>query len=287
MRSLLFVPANNEKYFEKAVISEADALVLDLEDAVAASDKAEARRLLNSHLDDRTFNGQHVYIRTNATNVPDIISDIRVGIHEDINGFLIPKISNIQDIQFASRLLDLLESERGFEKNSFSLVPMVETAGAVMNLKQIVKASNRISAVCFGGYDLRSELKIMNNAAVSFQAIPRALIVIAAREAGVLPIDTPYFILDDINGLKAEKDESFSLGFAGSLVINPRHISTVNECFTPDKATIGYAEKVVTAVEKGGGCAVVDGRLVDEPVVELAQEIMDMMSLISKGDDVS
>jgi citrate lyase subunit beta/citryl-CoA lyase len=271
---MLFAPADNAKYIEKALMSAADAVVFDLEDGTPPSRKAAARELLTRYLDSGAVKAKPAFIRTGRVDSPELTEDIAVGMHEDIDGFIIPKTDAEDDVMFADRLVSLIEKSRGFPAGRFRLIPMVETAAGVMNLSGIAGASARSVALCFGAYDYKNDLKVMADPPDIFHAVPKALLAAAARSAGLLPIDTPHFIIDDEDGLRAEKEEAFALGFAGSLVITPRHLDIVNECFTPSAAALRKSLDILDALKAaeraGAAYATYDGAMIDAPVRELA-----------------
>jgi citrate lyase beta subunit len=205
---------------------------------------------------------------------------------DTITGFIIPKTETEHDIHFISRLLTLLERERGYDDGRFLLAPMIEGVRAVTHIRDISISSSRIAAICFGGYDFRNDIKVISGSNPLFQLVPRALIAIAARSADVLPIDTPYFNIDDPDGLIAEKEEAAALGFAGSMVITPRHIETVNRCFSPSDENIAYARGVLCALDNAAASnssyAKYDGLMIDAPIKSLAEYIMLYADIVNR-----
>lgn len=284
LRSILFVPADNDKYREKAVSSDADAIAFDLEDAVAPGRKEAARDALRAYLDGAPGGRRKpFFVRVNATDSPWFTRDLTVCAHGLISGFLIPKVSSGGDIVFVDRMLDMIERAAGFQPGGFKLIPMIESARGIVGLTEIVSASRRIAAVSFGAYDYRNDMRVMAGATREFQRVPRALLAIAARAAGILSIDTPYFSVKDLEGLEAEKREAAGLGFTGSLIITPSHAPVCNDCFSPGESDIEYARGVLAAIGRaerdGTGIALYDGLMIDAPVRELAEYIRDYVRL--------
>jgi citrate lyase subunit beta/citryl-CoA lyase len=264
-------------------------LVFDLEDAISPENKSDARARLAKLLETLP-DGKPVFVRVNAVSSPWFTGDIEACALRRISGFLIPKVSSRADIIFADRLLRIIENagrECACEPGKFKLMPLIETAQGIVNINDILNASKRIIAAAFGAYDYRSDMRIMASASSEFQWAPRALLAIAARAAGLLPIDTPYFSVKDMHGLEKEKREAAGLGYAGSLIITPRHATICNKCFSPGAKDIEYSHGVFAAIERaereGLGVALHNGLMIDAPIKELAEYIRDYEQHINGG----
>jgi citrate lyase subunit beta/citryl-CoA lyase len=284
LRSMLFVPANSRRYIEKALGSSADALILDLEDAVPPDQKEGARAILREYIGRGAFRGVVVFIRTNAMDSPELLRDIDCGMHEDVTGFMPPKITSRDDIVFLEKLLTQKENAHGIAGGHFKLAPLIETTGAVLNLSEILRGNTRLVALCFGGDDFLGDLHGTYGDPPVAHFTPRALVAMAARSANLVPIDTPYLYLHDIEGLRREKAQGFELGFGGALLISPRHIDVVNECFTPSAEAAAQAREITDAIraskEDGSGCVMLGGRMMGPPMQRRAVWIMELMELI-------
>ncbi|MDR2163606.1 MAG: CoA ester lyase [Clostridiales Family XIII bacterium] len=287
LRSMMFVPANNSKFIEKALASAADALILDFEDAVPDEQKDEARTILKGYIDDRAFKGSTVFIRTNAMDSPELLRDIECGMHEDITGFMPPKITSRNDIVFFEKLLTQKENAHGIAAGHFKLAPLIETTGAVLNLSEILRGNTRLVALCFGGDDFLGDLHGTYGDPPVAHFTPRAMIAMAARSAGLIPIDTPYLYLHDIEGLKREKEQGFELGFGGALLISPRHIDIINKCFTPSKEEAERAQAITDAIKRqknirsgGGLCIMLGERMIGPPMQRRAEWITELIELV-------
>jgi citrate lyase subunit beta/citryl-CoA lyase len=289
LRTMLFVPANNRRHIEKAVTSKADALILDFEDAIPPDQKAEARAILSEYLSAGAFHGLTVFIRTNAMDHPDLLKDIECGMHQDITGFVPPKITTRDDIVFLEKLLTQMENTHRIENGHFRLAPLIETTGAVLNLSEILKDNKRIVALCFGGDDFLGDLNGTYGDPPVAHFTPRALTAMAARSAGAIPIDTPYLYLNDFEGLKREKDQGFELGFGGALIINPRHIDIVNDCFSPQPEEVETAEAIMAAIrqskEDGSGCVMLGERMIGPPMQRRAEWILRLADSIRQRNN--
>jgi citrate lyase subunit beta/citryl-CoA lyase len=201
-----------------------------------------------------------------------------------------PKITSKNDIVFIEKLLAQKENAHGIEQGHFKLAPLIETTGAVLNLSEILRGHTRLVALCFGGDDFLGDLHGSYGDPPVAHFAPRAMVAMAARSAGLVPIDTPYLFLHDIEGLKKEKDQGFELGFGGSLLISPRHIDVINESFTPSREQAEQAKAIMDAIkisQRGGvfsNCVMLGERMVGPPMQRRAEWIMELMELIeSKG----
>lgn len=286
LRSMLFVPAYNRKFIEKALDSNADALILDMEDAVPEDWKAEARSIITEYAEKGAFQNLTVFVRTNPLEDPQMMQDIKAAAHKDITGFMPPKISSEADMLFLDRLLAQQEQEHCIESGHFKLAPLVETTASVLNLAQIVRHSKRTVAICFGGEDYLNDLQGIHGFPPKAFDTPRALIAMAARSVGIAPIDTPFLDLTDMEGFVAEKNEAYELGFAGSLLINPKQIQPANECFMPDDEEVEQARRVIAAIDEskknGAGCVMLDRRMVGPPMQRKAEQIIKYMKLVEE-----
>jgi citrate lyase subunit beta/citryl-CoA lyase len=284
LRSMLFVTGHNERFIEKSVTTDADALIIDMEDSVPGDCKRLAQDTVVRSLADGVFTGRTVFIRTNALDSPHFIRDIDAGMHTDVTGFMPPKIQSHDDIVFLDKLLTQKENEHGIAAGHFRLAPLVETTASVLDLANIIKGDRRIVAIVFGGEDFLNDLEgIHGDPPVAFNT-PRALIAMAARSVGVAPIDTPFLDLHDADGFEREKREAFELGFAGSLLINPRQIEAANRIFSPDPAEVERAREIVEAIrlskEQGAGCVMLGDVMVGPPMQKKAEQIIAFTNLV-------
>lgn len=288
LRSMMFVSAHNPKFIKKSLTTNADALILDMEDAVPEDQKEMAREVFSEYLQNDAFRGRQIFVRTNSLDSPHFIKDIDASIHKDVLGIMPPKIQSRDDIIFLDKLLTQKENEYGIEQGHFKLAPLVETTAAVLNLSEIIKDTNRIVAIVFGGEDFLNDLEgTHGHPPIAFNT-PKALIAMAARSVGISPIDTPFLDLEDEDGLRKEKKEAYELGFAGSLLINPRQIIPANECFTPNDEDISQSKAIIKAIENsrkdGAGCVMLGQSMVGPPMQRRAERIMKFMELVSESE---
>lgn len=286
LRSPMFVPAFNRRYIDKAILSSADALILDVEDSVPDENKPEAREILAEYFARGVFRDRQVFIRVNATTTPFFEDDLKKLTFDDLDGFVTPKVRDAQDIKTISARLDEIEHEHGFERGKFVLAPLIESATAIMNVSEIAFASDRLIALCFGGEDYLDSMRSVYTHLTPAFVYPRNALAVAARAAGLLPIDTPYMALGDPDGFMEEEGEMYKMGFAGCLLLNPKQIELAHRAFSPTDAEIKYAEGVVAAIEeaktRGTGMAVFEGVAVGPPMRKLALKVLEQRDLIER-----
>lgn len=290
LRSMLFVPGHNAKFIEKALVSDADAIILDMEDAIPPNLRQDARENIINYFNKGSFKDKTVFIRINELGSEDFIQDIRQLIFEDLTGYMLPKINHEDDIKFFSRLLDLVETERKWERGKFLLTPLIETTSALYRVNQIATASERMLALCFGGEDYLNDLGSTYTHYENAFLVPRANMVNAARMAGIQPIDTPYLQLNDTEGYMREETEMYRMGFAGHLLINPKQIELANKCFSPSDEEIVFSKDIMQGAElaqkeKSSGISVHGGVMIGPPMIKRAQTVLQQYELILKKQE--
>lgn len=258
MNSLLFVPASRPERFSKALEAGADAVIIDLEDAVAPADKDAARSALAAWLDP----AHPVLVRINAADTPWFPADLELLAHPGIAAVVLPKAEYADDVEVAHHaargrpVLPLVESALGFEQR----LALAHARG--------------VARLIFGHIDFQADL---NMRATEEELLPfRVALVLASRLADIAPsIDGVTTALDDEALLRADSLRARRLGFGGKLCIHPRQVAVVNRCFAPSAEEVAWAQRVIAADAASGGAAVaVDGKMVDRPVVLRAQTIL-------------
>lgn len=286
LRSFMFLPANNSKFIDKALGSDADALILDIEDSVPSEQRQSARDNIIRYHNNESFVGKNIFIRINEIGTKDFVEDITQLVLPHITGLMPSKIVGAEDIVFLDKLLNLLEMKNGIDLGTIKLAPLIETTKAIMDIQQISKASERLVALCFGGEDYLNDLGSTYTYQEEAFVLPRAMIVNAARSAGILPIDTPYLNVTDIAGFEQKEREAYKNGFAGCLILNPKQIEPANRAFSPDDEKVAYSRKVIDAVnlansEKKSGVVMLDGVMVGPPMRKRAQAVLEQNDLIN------
>ena len=283
MRSLLFVPGDDERKIAKALDSSADALILDLEDAVAPQRKASARELCASVLQSARTS-KALFVRMNALDLADAALDLNAVVGAKPFGIVLPKCRHGEDLRRLANELDTMEARTGVDPGSIRILPIVtETAASLFGLGTYAELSNpRLFGMMWGGEDLAADIGAIANRDASgrytapFQ-IARALCLLGAAAASVLPVDAVYTNFRDSEGLKAEALEGLRSGFGAKAAIHPAQVDVINEAFTPSLSDIESAKKVIAAFDSAGsaGVASMDGKMLDRPHLRSAQRVLE------------
>ena len=287
LRNMMYVPAYKEKFIDKSLTAPADAIIYDLEDSVPATFKPEARKILKKYIDKGAFKDKKVFVRLNPLESNMLSEDLKYVLHGDIDGFMPSKIYTAADMDYYDKLISQLEAENGIKAGHFKLTPLIETTSAVMDIYNICRQTKRIMAVCFGGEDFLNDLEGLHKEPPRSLEYPRAAIAIAARAAGVQPIDTPFLAIHDEEGFIKEENLSFEMGFAGVQILSPRQIPLANQCFTPDAEEVKRSEEIVEACrkssEEGSGVAMYNGKMIGPPMRKRAEKVLEIMELIKNN----
>lgn len=287
-RTFLFAPGNHPRRVEKALALGADAVILDLEDAVATADKAAARKPVAEALKGpRRCRG---YVRPNAPSSPFCYRDLVETIHDKVDGVVLPKVESAADLHAIDWLLAALERECGIAEGSIDLIPMLETAAGVARVDRILQARSlrpyrapwRVKRVAFGAGDYSLDVGLVPSHEEPELANARDRVVLASRAAGMEgPLDSPWFHLRDMEGFRRAVERSRRGGFQGRLCVHPDQVPVANELFTPNADEVAQAERIVAAFRqaeaKGSAAIEVDGQMVDYPIVVRAQALLEAM----------
>jgi citrate lyase subunit beta/citryl-CoA lyase len=285
LRSLLFIPGDSEKKLAKGDEAGADALILDLEDAVAPANKARARDLVAAFLRDRpkpARRGQ-LWVRVNPLDSAMALQDLVAVVAAEPDGLVLPKCEGPADVARLSHYLDALEAQAGVARGVVKVLPVAtETAAAPFTLGTYADARlARLLGLTWGAEDLSAALGASTNLevgggwALTYRTV-RALTLLGAKAAGVQAIDTLYADFRDEAGLRAACRASLAEGFTGRLAIHPAQVGPINESYTPSPAEIAHARRVVAAfgAAAGAGTVGLDGRMLDRPHLKQAQDLL-------------
>lgn len=269
-RSWLFVPGDSPRKMEKALESGADALILDLEDAVAPRAKPEARRMVARFLARPAPMPRHV--RINALDSGQAEADLAATLMQRPDGYVLPKCEGPDDIDRLERMT------AGLGDPLAVTVIATETARGLRRLQRMDWSHPALTAITWGGEDLSADLGASQNRDAEGRYLPlfrlaRDTALLAAREAGVAAIDAVFTALDNPDGLRTETAEAAALGFDGKLAIHPAQIGPIHAGFAPTPAQIRWARQVVALLE-GSGTARLDGQMLDRPHLRKAQRIL-------------
>lgn len=277
LRTVLFCPADDLKKAGKALSSEADAVTLDLEDAVAYSRKAAARASLKEILAGSP--AKKTFVRINAASSPYVLEDIETVTGLPLEGLMLAKAETAEEVLRVDWLLGLMEEKKGLPSGTTRLVPFIESSRGMLNAPGIASCCPRIKALAFGGVDFSQELGLRYPAESDGLLFARCQLVMASAGAGIEPpLDTVLPDIRNLAMLETEAEIARKMGFQGKLVIHPSQVAPVNRIFTPTTQELEYARKVVDAfdaAEKSGTAVIqVDGRLVEYPIYRRALEII-------------
>jgi len=286
LRSFLFVPADSDKKLSKGETSGADALILDLEDAVAPARKAAARELAAAYLRDRapTVRCAQIWVRINPLAGPDAAADLAAIIPGAPDGVMLPKAEGPDDVRALSRHIDAIEQDAGLAAQAIKIMPVAtETPLAPFRLGDYAGAKlERLYGLTWGAEDLSAALGASTNMdpatggwAFTYKMV-RALTLLAAHAAGVAAIDTLFVDFKDEAGLRAASRAARAEGFNGRLAIHPAQVAAINESFTPSDEEAAQARRVITAfaASPDAGALALEGKMIDRPHLRQAERTL-------------
>ncbi len=286
-RSMLFLPGNTPNIIVNGEVLGADAVILDLEDAVAPTEKDSARILVRNAIGRMGFGRCEVIVRINSIDTPFWKEDLDAIIPVRPSLIMPPKTSCAGDVRTVDAYITELEEKLGMERNSVKLIPLIETALGVENAFEIASASARVAAIFLGGEDLTADLHCKRTKEGNEINYARCRMVCAARAAGVEVYDTPFTDVNDDEGIYVDAQYARSLGFTGKSSISPRHVRAINEVFSPSQTDVDYAYEVMEAIrigkEQGKGAVALRGKMIDAPIVARAQQTIAMAEELGMG----
>ena len=287
LRSLLFVPGNAPRMLDRASGLRPDAFVPDMEDSVPWDEKANARAVVSSYVGAMSATGVPVIPRVNSLDTGLLEDDLSAVVGPHVFGVSVGKMDNPEIVAEVCATLDRVESQNGVEAGSTRLVPWIESAEAIVKAYDICRASERIVGAALGAEDFTNDMEIRRTDGDAELAYARSAIAVAARAAGVLALDTPFFAFRDPAALKANSEMSRGIGFRGRFAIHPAQIDVINGVYSPSDAEVEQARREIEAFEEaaamGRGSTSLDGKVVDVPVVKRAQALLDRARAIGIG----
>ncbi|HEY4279186.1 MAG TPA: CoA ester lyase [Conexibacter sp.] len=288
-RSCHAVPGSNERFLEKATGLDADEVFLDLEDAVAQSEKARARAQVITALHELDFGTKTVVVRVNGTDTPHYYRDLIDVVEQagnKLDAIMLPKVMTPGDVEMTDKLITQIELAKGYEVGRIGIEAQIEDAKGLIACEQIATASPRMETLIFGPGDYSAAIGIpITTIGGTPDGYPGdhlnylyTRLVVAARAAGIQAIDGPYGNFRDEEGLRERARISRALGLDGKWTIHPGQIAVVNEVFSPSKAEWERAEAMLAAYreaadEGGRGAAMFDGEMIDEANRKMAERV--------------
>ena len=280
LRSMLFLPGNNPNMLINGNCLGADAVIFDLEDAVAPAEKDAARILVRNTMRYMDFGTCGRIVRINSIDTPYWKKDLEQILPYKPDLILLPKIGCAADILEADRYITELEQKLGIPENTVGLMALIETAMGVENAFSIASACKRIRALFLGAEDLTADLRCKRTKEGREIEYARTRLVVAARAANIDVFDTPFTDVNDDEGIVVDAELAKALGFTGKASISPRHVEVINRVFSPTMAEIDYAYEVIEAIriakEQGKGAIALRGKMIDAPIVARAERTISM-----------
>ncbi len=272
-RSVLYMPGANERALEKAAGLPADALILDLEDAVAPDAKEAARDRVCAAASEGRYGHREVAIRSNGLDTTWFADDVAAIAQAGPDALLVPKVGSVEDVRTIEEAL-----ERGGAPDHTRFWAMLETPSAVLRAADICAASERLTVLVMGTNDLVKELRAGRVPGRAPLVPALAWCVLAARDAGKAIVDGVYNDLDDADGFAAECQQGRGLGFDGKTLIHPKQLEACNRIFAPSDDEVAAAREVIEAFEEaqreGRGVVTVRGRMIENLHVEEARRTL-------------
>jgi len=290
VRTALFAPGIKDRVMGKALAGGADAVILDLEDSVPLATKAEARTLVAKTIDGAAANPSRpgIYVRVNAASTGLLADDLEAVVRPGLDAVLLSKTENIEDVRQTAGSLDRLEKASGVKAGAVEIILQIENALGVYNCFNLIKASPRVAATCFGSArdgDLQTDLGCSWSIEGTELLYARSKVLLDTRAAGanIYPLDGVFADLNDEAGLLADSKLSARLGYIGRTVIHPKQIAPVKAAYAVPEADVAYYQKIATefaVAEKTGTAAIaVDGKLVDYAMAQRARRVLALAAL--------
>ena len=286
MRSVFYIPGNNEKLVSKAPSIPADIITLDLEDSVPPAEKPKAREMTRENLKFAGSGGAIVYVRINNWETEMTNDDCEAVVHEGLSGVCLAKCGGPEHVIRLDWKLEELERRRGLEIGSIAIQLLVETAKGVINAYPSAIASKRVNSLIFGAVDYTKDMRVKLTSEGEEQYYARAHTPVAARAAGCVAIDCPFVAFKDTEAFEKSTAFGRQLGYEGRMLIHPSQIEPSHRIYMPSAEDVEWAQGVVKVFEeegiaKGAAAVTYQGKMVDTPVYENAKTVLATMEEIS------
>ncbi len=278
-RALLFMPGDDRHKIEKGAGLEVDSVIMDLEDGVAFSQKAAARQVIHAALQEIDFGTRERLVRINPVSTPLWEDDLRSTLTGRPDGYMLPKTEDAEQVRRVDAIITAAEREHGWPEGGIALITLVETARGILNLREIAASVPRLVALAFGAEDYAGDIEARRTPDGWEVFYARSALVLHAKAHGLQAIDTPFVsITAEDSQLIAEAQQVQYMGYTGKLVIHPRQIAPVQSVFVPSAEQIRKAKALVDTHNahqvEGRGVFVMDGNMVDMPVIRAAETVL-------------
>ena len=286
LRSLVFVPGNRFNMLERARAFSADIIMVDLEDSVPPGEKVAARDLAREWVPRLHDDGRRVMVRVNALDTGLTRDELAAVIGPGLHGISVGKSESVWDIKEVDRIIAPLEAAAGLKPGHVKVIPWIESAAAIMDVRQMAAASSRIIALAFGAEDYTNDMGIQRTDFGEEVYFARSTVAVAARAAGIASLDGPFVAFRDPEGLTKDAQTARQMGYTGKFAIHPSQIEILNGVFSPNAEDVAYARRVMEAWSQaeaaGRGSLDLDGKMVDVPVVKRAQNLLALSEAIEQ-----
>jgi citrate lyase beta subunit len=288
-RALLYMPGDSQRKIEKALTLDADSVCMDLEDGVAASQKAAARETVRRALATFDFGRSERLVRINSVGSGLEAADLAETISGKPDGIVLPKVEQAAAIAWLDEQITGAERAQSWTAGEMAIIAIVETARGIINLGEICAASPRLQALIFGAEDLAADIDATRTREGAEVFYARSSVVMWAAAHGLQAIDMVFVNYQDPEGLAEEARQGAQLGYAGKQAIHPGQVGPIQSAFTPSTAAIAYARRIVRAAAEneaaGLGAFAVDGKMVDAPVIRAAWRVLEKARAASLAPD--
>lgn len=289
MRSVFYIPGNNETFIGKAPTTPADIITLDLEDSVPPAEKVRARDMVRENLKFAGSGGSTIYVRINNWETLMTNDDLEAVVHEGLSGVCLAKCGSPDNVRRLDWKLEELERRRGLPVGGIAIQLLIETAKGVMNAYPSALASPRVNSLIFGAVDYTKDMRVKLTSEGEEQLYARSHTAVAARAAGCIAIDCPFVAFKDTEAFDKSTRFGRQLGYEGRMLIHPSQIEPSHVIYTPAPEDVEWAEGVVKVFEeeglaKGAAAVTFKGKMVDTPVYDNARTILKTMAEIKAFD---
>lgn len=287
MRSVFYIPGNNEKMLAKAPTIPADIITLDLEDSVPPAEKVRAREMVRENLKLAGSGGSTVYVRINNWETLMTNDDLEAVVHEGLAGVCLAKTGEPDNVKRLDWKLEELERRRGIPVGTVAIQLLIETAKGMVNAYHSAVASKRVNSLIFGAVDYTKDMRVKLTSEGIEQLYGRYFTAVAARAAGCVAIDCPFVDFKNMEAFEKSVLEGRQMGYEGRMLIHPSQIEPSHKLYMPSADDVVWATGVVKVFEEEGlakGAAAVsyNGKMVDTPVYDNARQILATMKEISE-----
>lgn len=290
-RALLFMPGDSRRKIEKGAQMAVDSIIMDLEDAIALTQKDVARIAVAEALQEVDFGQSEALVRINQIIDGWIYKqDIEATISAKPAGYVLPKVEDAEQVKHIADLLTEAETEHGFDIGSIKLLAIIETAKGIVNLKEIAQSDKRLEALIFGAEDLAGDIGAVRSKDGYEVFYARSAVVTHAKAFGLQAIDTVFIDLTaDAKTLRTETELIRNMGYTGKLAIHPKQVEPIQAVFTPTAKEIDSAQRLITAFNDnqsaGTGVFQYEGKMIDMPMIRAALGILERARACGILDD--